>query len=159
MLHIIDQENILTYVHFDCVITFYPETPTKNTQMIRKRNYIPRSYTKPECITSNDQHNCFIHQYQSSTIFRNPYISWDMVPAALMSINHTNDRNSMSNQYTQPTFHQTRTDSYLVFSSLRKMVSKWKEWRVRFAFFQRFDLPDGRVNKTVATVEELSDVW
>ena len=30
---------------------------------------------------------------------------------------------------------------------------------VSFAFFQRNHLPDGRVNETVATVQELSDLW
>ena len=35
-----------------------------------------------------------------------------------------------------------------------------KGFRVNFGFFQRNDLPDGRVNETVAaTIEELSDVW
>ena len=33
---------------------------------------------------------------------------WEMVPAALMSLNHTNDRYSMSNQYFQPTTHQPK---------------------------------------------------
>ena len=82
-----------------------------------------------------------------------------MVPAALMSLYHTNDRYSMSNQYPQPTTHQPRTDSYPVFSSLRRMDSQRKGLRVSFAFFQRNYLPDGRVNETVATVEELSDLW
>ena len=65
----------------------------------------------------------------------------------------------MSNQYPQPTTHQPRTDSYPVFSSLRTMDSKRKGLRVSFAFFQRNYLPDARVNQTVATVEELSDLW
>ena len=52
-----------------------------------------------------------------------------------------------------------RTDSYLVFSSLRTMDSKRKGLRVSFAFFQTNYLPDGRVNETVATVEDLSDLW
>ena len=82
-----------------------------------------------------------------------------MVPVALMSPNHTNGRYSMSNKYHQPTTHQPTTDSYPVFSSLRKMDSKKKGMHVSFAFFQRNCLPDGRVNKTVATVEELSDLW
>ena len=38
------------------------------------------------------------------------------------------------------------------------MDSKKKGLRVSFAFFQRKYLPDGRVNETVATVEELSDL-
>ncbi len=76
-----------------------------------------------------------------------------------MSLNHTNDRYSLSNKYPQPTTHQPRTDSYPVFSLLRKMDSKRKGLRVSFAFFQRNYLSDGRVNETVATVEELSDLW
>ena len=82
-----------------------------------------------------------------------------MVPAAFMSPKHTIDRYSMSNQYPQPSTHEHRTDSYPVFSSLRTMDSKKKGLRVSFAFFQRNYLPDGRVNETVATVEELSDIW
>ena len=82
-----------------------------------------------------------------------------MVPADLMSLNHTNDRYSMSIQYPQPTTHQPRTISYPVFSSLRRMDSQRKGLRVSFAFFQRNYLPDGRVNETVATIEDLSDLW
>ena len=82
-----------------------------------------------------------------------------MVPAALMSPKHTNDRYSMSNQYPQPSTHEPRTDSYPMFSSLRTMDSKKKGLRVSFAILQRNYLPDGRVNETVATVEELSDIW
>ena len=29
VVHFIDEENIVTYVDFDCGITFFPETPTK----------------------------------------------------------------------------------------------------------------------------------
>ena len=39
------------------------------------------------------------------------------------------------------------------------MDSKKKGLRVNFAFFQRNYLPDGRVNATVATVQELSVLW
>ena len=95
----------------------------------------------------------------NSNIFLNTYNLWDMVPAAHISLNHTNDKYSMSSQYPQPTTHQPRTDSYPVFSSLRWMDSRRKGLRVSFAFFQRNYLPDGRVNETVATVEELSDLW
>ena len=67
----------------------------------------------------------------------------------------------MSNQYPQPTTHQPRTDSYPVFSSLRTMDSKRKGVRVRRLPTGRTRnyLPDGRVNETVAPVEELSDLW
>ena len=81
-----------------------------------------------------------------------------MVPAALMSLNLTNDTYSMFNRYPQPTTQQLRTESSPVFSSLRTMTSKSQGLRVSFAFFQTIYLPDGRVNETVATVEELSDL-
>ncbi len=105
---------------------------------------------------SNDQHNCFIDEQHKCDIFRIPYHLWDMVPAALMSLN---DRYSLSIKYPEPTTHQPKTDSYPVFSLLRRMDSKRKGLRVSFAFFQRNYLSDGRVNETVATVEELSDLW
>ena len=82
-----------------------------------------------------------------------------MVPEAFISFNLTNDTYSMTNQYPQPTTHQSRTDSHPVFSSMRTMDSKRKGLRVSFAFFQGNYLPDGRVNERVATVEELSDLW
>ena len=160
VVHFIDEENIVTYVvDFDWGITFLPETPTKIRQMNRERNYIYRSCEKPQCIPSNDQHVCPVDEQHSSNIFLTPYILWDMSPAALTSLNHNNARHSISNQYPQPTTHQPRTDSYPVFSSLRTINSKRKGLRVSFAFFQRNYLPDGRVNETVVTVEELSDLW
>ena len=82
-----------------------------------------------------------------------------MVPAALMPLNHNNDTYSTFNQYPQPTTQQPRTGSNPVFSSLGTMNSKRTGLRVSFAFFQRNYLQDGRVNETVATVEELSDLW
>ena len=82
-----------------------------------------------------------------------------MVPEALMSLNHTNDRDSRSNQHPQPSTHQPRTDSYPVFSSMRTMDSKKKGLHVGFAFFQRNYLPNGKVNGTVDTVEGMSDLW
>ena len=159
IVHFIDDENIVTYKDFDCGITFYHETPTKIREINRERNNISRSCEKSKCIPSNDRHNCFIDEQHNSNIFLNPYNLWDMVPAALMSLNHTNDRYSMSNQYPQPPAHQPRTDSYLVFSSLRRMDSQRKGLGVSFAFFHRNYLPDGRVNERLAKVEELSDLW
>ena len=159
VVHFFDEENMVTYVDFDCGITFFPENPTKFRQINREQNYISRSCEKPQCIPSNDQHICVVDELHSSNNFMNPYILWDMSPAALTSLNHNNDRYSISNQYPQPTTHQPGTDSYPVFSSLRTMNSKTKGLRVSFAFFQKNYLPDGRVNETVATVEELSDLW
>ena len=159
-MHFIDEQNIVTYVDFHCGITFYPEAPTKIRQIKRERNYISRSCGKPKCIPSNDQHDCFCFDEQyNSNIFLNTYNLWDMVPAVLMSPKHTNDRYSMSNEYPQPSTHQPRRDSFPVLSSLRTMDSKKKGLRVSFAFFQRNYLPDGRVNETVASIEEMSDIW
>ena len=137
VVHFIDEENIVTYVDFDCAITFFPETPTKIRQFNRERNYISRSCEKPQCIPSNDQHICFVDEQHSSNIFLNPYILWNMAPAAFLSLNHTNDTYSMSDQYPQPTNHQSRTDSYPAFFSVRTMDRKRKGLRVSVAFFQR----------------------
>ena len=158
IVHFIDEENIVTNLKFDCGITFYPESPTDMKQINLERNYLSRFCEKPKCIPSNDQHTCFIDEQYNSKIFLNLYNLWDMVSAALMSLNHTRDRYSMSNQYPQPSTHQPRIDSYPAFDSLRTMESKRKGLRVSFAFFQRNYLADGRVNETVATVEELSDI-
>ena len=156
VVHFIDEENIVTYVDFDCGITFFPETPTKIRHINRERNYISRSCEKLQCIPSNDQHICSVDEQHSSNIFLNPYNLWNMAPAAFISLNHTNDTYSMSNQYPQPTTHQSRTDSKPAFSSLRTMDSQRKGLRVSFAFFQGNYLPDGRANETVATV---GDEW
>ena len=150
---------MVTYVDFDCGITFFPETPTKIRQINRERNYISRPCEKPQCIPSNDQHTCIVDEQHSSNNFLNPYNLWDMVTAGLMSLSHTNDTYSIFNQYPQPKTQQPRADSYPVFSSLRTMDSKRKGLRVSFAFFPRNYLPDGRINETVAKVEELSDLW
>ena len=149
VVHFIDEENIVTYVDFDCGITFFPETPTEIRQINRDQNYISRSCEKSQYIPSNDQNICSIDEQHSSDILLNPY----------NSLNHTNHTYSMSNQYSQPTTNQPRTGPFPVFSSLRTMDSKRKGLRVSFAFFQRNYLPDGRVNETVATFEELSDFW
>ena len=116
VVHFIDEENIVTYVDFDCGITFLPETPTKIRQLNRERNYITRSCEKPQCIPRNDQHFCPVDEQHSSNIFLTPFNLWDMSPAALTSLNHNNDRYSISNQYPQPITQQPRTDSYPVFS-------------------------------------------
>ena len=92
-------------------------------------------------------------------MFLNQNTLSEMVPAALMSLSRTKDRDCMSNQYAQPTTYQPRTDLYPMFSSLQKMDCKRKRLYVSIAFFRKIYLPEGRVNETVATVEELSDLW
>ena len=127
IVHFIDEEDIVTYEDFDCGITFYPETATKIREINRERNYNSRLCEKSKCIPSNDRHNCFIDEQHNSNIFLNPYNLWDIVPAAPMSLSHTNDSYSMSNQYLQPTTHQPRTDSYPVFFSLRRWTVKKRD--------------------------------
>ena len=46
IVYFIDEEDIVTYEDFDCGITFYSETPTKNRQINRERIYISRSCEK-----------------------------------------------------------------------------------------------------------------
>ena len=141
IVRFIDEENISIYVALDCGITFYLEPPTKNRQFNWERNYISRSCEKPKCIPSNHQHNCSSDEQHSSSSFLDPSSLKDMVPAALMSLNHILRQNIF-----QPTTRQPRTDSCPVFSSLRTMDSKRKGLRVRFAFFQK-KTPIGRTNE------------
>ena len=137
VVHFIDKENIVTYVIFDCGITFIPEISKKINQIGRDGNYISRSCEKPQFIPSSGQHICPVDRQHTSNIFLNPYNIWDMSAAALTSLNHNHDRYSMSNQYTQPTSHQPRTDSYPVFSSLRTMNSKRKILPIRFCVLSK----------------------
>ena len=136
-LHFIDDENMVSSVDNDCGNNFYPRASTKNRQINVERNFFSRSCEKPKCIPSNDQHNCSIDEQHTSNIFLNPYNLWDMIVAALMSTNHTNDRDSMSNQYLQTTIHQLRTNSYPVLSSLQTMDTKRKVVRVSIAISQK----------------------
>ena len=92
VVHFIDEENMVTYVYFDCGITYFPETPTKIIDINRERNYISRSCEKPQSNPSNDQYTCSVDEQHSSNNFLNPYSLWHMVPAALMSLNHTNEK-------------------------------------------------------------------
>ena len=118
VVHFIDEEDIVTYVDFDCGITSFPETPTKISQIYREWNYFSKSCKKLQGIPSNDQHISFVDERHRSDTFLNPYNLWNMVPAASISLNHTSDTHYMSNHYPQPITHQSRTDSYPVFSSL-----------------------------------------
>ena len=91
VVQFIDKENMVTYVDFDCGITFLTETHTKNRQINRERNYISRPCGKPQSIPSKDQQTCCVDEQHWSNIFLNPYNLLDVVPAAFMSLKHTND--------------------------------------------------------------------
>ena len=47
VLQFIDEENIVTYVDFDCGINFFPQTPTKIRQINREQNYFPDPVKHP----------------------------------------------------------------------------------------------------------------
>ena len=59
VVQFIDEENIVTYVDFDCGNTFYTETPTKNGRITRGRKNNFKSCEKPKCIPCNDQHQLY----------------------------------------------------------------------------------------------------
>ena len=73
IVHFIDGENIVTYVDFDCGITFYPETPTKIRRINREQKSVSRSCEQPKCIPGRNQQNCSIDDKHSSNISLNPY--------------------------------------------------------------------------------------
>ena len=132
--------------------------PQKPDKSIENGITFPDPVKNPNAFPATINEPVFVDEQHSSNILLNPYNLWDMVPAALMSFSHTNDTYSMFNQYPQAKT-QPRAHSYPVFSSLRTMNSKRTGMRVSFAFSQRNYLPDGRMNETVAKVEELSDLW
>ena len=73
IVHFIDEKNLVTYVDFDCGITFFPETPTKIREINRERNYSSRFCEKPQCLI---MHTCFVDEQHSSNIFLNPHNLW-----------------------------------------------------------------------------------
>ena len=114
---------------------------------------------KPKYIPSSDHHKCSIGKERTSNIVLNPYNLWDMHTATVTAFNYTIDRDSMSNQYPQTTVTHPKTDLSLPFSSLRPINSKRKGLHASFALFQRNYVPDGRLDETVAMVEESSHLW
>ena len=61
------------------------------------RKDVSRSCENPQCITSNDQHNCSFDEKHTFNIYLNAYYLSDMDPAALISLNHTKYRQFLSN--------------------------------------------------------------
>ena len=158
MLHFIDGKKIVTFVDFDCGFTFYLTAPTEVRLINRERKNISRSCENSKCILNSDHQNFLIEEEHTSSNFPSPYRLWEMDPTTLLTLNHTTDGDSMYYQYPQTIAHLPTTCSYPLSSSLRPMGGKVKALPVSFAFFQRNYLVDGRVNETVATAEELSDL-
>ena len=106
---------------------FLPWNSSKNqADQPRTEVHFPIPW-KPKCIPSNDQHNCFFDEQHSSSIFLNPYNLWDKVPAALMSLNHTNDRysfQSVPSTNNSPT--ENRLISGVLFSKIRLISVRCK---------------------------------
>ena len=94
LLMIVQSLDIIGYHH--CGNIFHRATPTKTRQIKRERNYISRSCEKPKLIRSSNQHDCSIDKHHNRHNFLIPFNLCDMDPAALTSLNHTNDRDSIS---------------------------------------------------------------
>ena len=43
VVHFIDEENMVTYVDFNCGLLFFPKNPTKFRKINREQNYLSRS--------------------------------------------------------------------------------------------------------------------
>ena len=158
----IEEEDIVTYEDFDCGNTFYPETPTKIRQINREQNYISSSRENSKCIHSNDRHNCFIDEQHNSNIFLNPMIygTWFqqiLCHSITLKIDTLCPVSTLNQQLNNLEQSQIRCSLHC------------EGWTVKgrdcasalhsFRFFLSNYLPDGRVNETFATVEELSTIW
>ena len=62
VVHFTDEQNMVSYVDFNCGVTFFPETPTKFRQINRERNYTSRSHEKLQYNPSNDQHTSSVDE-------------------------------------------------------------------------------------------------
>ena len=84
---------------------------------------------------------------------------WNMDPTALLTPNHTPDRNSMTTYFAQPSTQPPKTDVYPLVYPLGPLDGRRKGLRVSFAFFPKNQLPAAKLIEAVATVEQLSDRW
>ena len=97
--HFIDEENIVTYVDFDCCNTFYPKAASKIWHINRERKNICRSYKKPIRIPIDDLNSCSIVEERTSKIILSLYNFWDRDPADPVFFSDKNYGVSLSNQY------------------------------------------------------------
>ena len=105
IVHFIDEENIVDYVDFGFVLFSTLKLQRKSDRSTENGITFADPVENPSAFTATI--NIFVPLISSIALlsFLNPYNLWDEVPAALMSLNHTNDRYSMFNQYPQPTTH------------------------------------------------------
>ena len=103
VLHFIDKENMVTYADFDCGITFSLKLLQKSDRSTENGITIPCPVKNPNAFPATINIPVLFDEQHSSITFLNPYNLWDMVPAAPMSLSHTNDTYFMFNQHPQPT--------------------------------------------------------
>ena len=68
MVHFIDEENIVTYVDFDCGNTSFLKILQKRDRSTEGNN-ISRSTENLKCIPKNEYHNPFVEEQTSNIIF------------------------------------------------------------------------------------------
>ena len=110
MVHFFDEENIVTYVDFDCGFTLYPEAPRIVEHINRELKNISQLCENPKYIPSNDQRSRCFDEEQISNVFMEPYDIWDVDPATPLLINLTPARDPMTTQYLQTSTCQPKTD-------------------------------------------------
>ena len=158
VVHFNDEQNIVTYVEFDGGFTFCPESPTKSDQINRERKNNSLSYEKHKCFPNNDQRNFSIDEEHTYYLFLKPYKIRNMDPAALMTLNYTNEGDFRSTQYRQKTTHQSGTD--IIFGLLVIVTNRVLKEAIasQLCILQRTYFTDIRMIQTVFLLEELNDL-
>ena len=158
-VHFIDEEDIGTYEDFDCGITFYPETPTKSERSTENGITFPDPVKNPSAFPVTI--GIIVLLMSSITLIsfwtRTIYGTWfqQLLCCSITLMIDTLCPISTLNQ--QPT--------NLEHTHIQRSLS-CEGWRVKgrdcarqLCILSTKLPPDGRVNETVATVEELSDLW
>ena len=146
---------LLAYIDNDSAVTFYPEA----TAELRQIKWSGKAFRDPvrnpsaSLVTINKNILLKSRFYLISFSTRAMYRTWSQ---HLLSLNDATARKCISNQCTRTTFQQPRTNVYPVFFPLRQISTKKKRLHVSFAFFQQNYLPNRRVNKIFAAIEELT---
>ena len=154
----IDEENIVTYIDFDCGITFYPETPTKIRQINREPNYISRYCKKPKCIPGNNQITVLLMSSIALISFRNRTISatWFeqlLCQSTTLMIDLLGPISTLNQQLTNLEHTHIRCSLHCERWTAKKGTAR------QLCILSKKLLTGGRVNETVVTVEDLSDLW
>ena len=103
--------------------------------------------------------NIFLMTSIHLSSFVDTYGFVDTVRAAFVSFNHTAFSDPMSIQYRQTSTRHPKTNLHPLFSSLGSVDSKKKGLGDCFACFPEHCWTERWVNKTVATIANLSHLW